>query len=76
MCPVPAISEGTTFEVIDALGRTFRKRALSGVEATGAYKAVWACSEDEWETARREGRSPEPEPFPWPLQSVRELTSV
>lgn len=67
------ITEGTPIEVTDALGRTFTKRALSPVESTGAYPAVWACSDAEWAAADIEARDPEPEPFPWPLASIRVL---
>lgn len=69
-----AITAGTPIEVTDALGRTFTKRALTDVERAGRYPAVWACSEDEWLDAERDGRDPEAEPFPWPLRSVRALS--
>lgn len=67
------ISEGTRFDVTDALGRTFRKRALSGVDEAGAYPVVWACSEEEWDDANAHGRTADPEPFPWPLTSIQVL---
>lgn len=68
------ITEGAAIEVADALGRTFVKRALSSVETTGSYAAVWACSEDEWRVAHAEGREPAPEPFPWPLDAIKVLS--
>jgi len=71
MGPMDAITEGTPLEIVDALGRTFPKRALSAVERSGLYPVVWACSEDEWAKAAREGREPDPETFPWPLEQVR-----
>lgn len=65
-----AIGVGREIEVRDAFGRTYRKRALSAVEDAGRFPVVWACSEEEWESAQQEGREPEPELFPWPLASI------
>lgn len=73
VCPMEAIEKGTLIEVTDALGRTFRKRAVSPIEDEGSFPVVWACSEDEWASAVNEGREPEAEPFPWPARSLRVL---
>jgi hypothetical protein len=67
------LQQGNHIEVTDALGRVFEKRALSGLEASGKFPVVWACSVVEWDAAASEAREPEPEPFPWPLRSVRVL---
>lgn len=65
------IAKGTQIEVTDALQRTFSKRALAEVDHHGRFDSVSACSEEEWAAAEREGREPEPEPFAWPVRSVR-----
>lgn len=65
-----AMRRGDAVEVTDALGRRFSKRALMPVEPPGHYPAIWLCSEEEWVAAVRDGRDPEPEPFPWPLASI------
>lgn len=70
------IAKGTPIEVTDALGRTFDKRALGPVERGGRFASVDACSDSEWDAAAREDREPEPELFPWPVQSVRVLDSA
>lgn len=71
-----AIEVGLGIEVTDAFGHTYRKRALSAVEDAGRFPVVWACSEEEWESAQREGREPEPELFPWPLASIEAAAHV
>ncbi len=68
-----AIQPGTRLEVTDVLGRSFVKVALTQVERTGAFPAVWACSEEEWAIAKDLVAEPEPEPFPWPLRAIKVL---
>ncbi len=65
------IQPGVQIEVTDALGRTLLKRAVSEVDDHGAFPVVWACSENEWSEAQAEDRAANPDPFPWPLDSVR-----
>lgn len=76
MLPMAQLREGDHIEVTDALGRVFRKRALSDVEEGGRFPVVWACSLEEWDAATSDGTEPEPEPFPWPLRSVRVLEAA
>jgi hypothetical protein len=70
-----AIGAGALIEVMDAAGRPFTKRAISGVENHGRFPVVWACSEQEWASAEAEAREPEAEAFPWPVSSIRVLTA-
>jgi hypothetical protein len=65
------IQPGVQIEVTDALGRTLLKRAVSDVDDHGAFAVVWACTEQEWADAEAEGRDVIPDPFPWPVESVR-----
>lgn len=70
------VEAGLLVEVTDALGRRFTKRVISDVNRSGAFPAVWACSEAEWDEAQVEGREPEAEPFPWPLSALRILADA
>lgn len=70
-----AMQKGTQIEVTDAFGEVRAKRVLAPAEG-GNYEAVWACSEEEWAAAAADDREPESEPFPWPLRSVRVISTV
>jgi len=61
---------GQRLEVIDALGKVWAKRALSPLTDDNKPGFI-ACSEDEWAEAERQGRDPEPDPFAWPVGSIR-----
>jgi hypothetical protein len=60
---------GAKIRVRDAFGRILVRRALSGEVMGSSFLVVWACREEEWETALAEGR--EPEGIPWPAEDVR-----
>jgi hypothetical protein len=62
-----SVTVGQQVTVVDALGQHRAKRALSPLDAD----AFLACDEEEWEAAMREGREPEPDPFPWPAEAVQ-----
>ena len=59
---------GDLITVRDGRGRELRKRALGPVTQGGSFEVVWACREEEWLAANREGR--EPEGMPWPVEDV------
>jgi hypothetical protein len=63
-------NRGDLIEVTDAGGVVRSKRVLASAEGS-RFLAVWACSEEEWAAAQGEGREPDAEPFPWPLDSAR-----
>lgn len=65
-------NKGDLIEVTDATGQVRSKRVLALAEG-GSFPAVWACSDQEWSEAATEGREPEAEPFPWPLDSARPI---
>lgn len=65
---VVEIQPGKTVLVRDAWGATLTKRAVTGVTAGRDFAVVWACRQEEWEAAEREGR--EPEALPWPAEDV------
>lgn len=59
---------GQPIEVQDAFGRTLRRIATGPVDPGYEFAVVWACREEEWETAQAEGR--EPDATPWPVEDV------
>jgi hypothetical protein len=59
---------GDVILVRDGRGHELRKRALGPVRQGGSFEVVWACREEEWQAAQREGR--EPEGMPWPAEDV------
>jgi hypothetical protein len=65
------MDRGQEFTVVDALGVEHRKRAIASVEANGADPRLLACDPEEWTAAQQEGRDPEPDPFAWPMSSVK-----
>lgn len=60
------LSRGQRLAVVDAFGHRRHKRYIAPANGTG----VFACDEAEWDAASNEGREPEPDPFPWPLEDV------
>lgn len=71
--PQPQFSPGDSVQVrVEDGSWRGGLRAISGIEeGEGEYrgsKVVWACWEDEWQTARLEGR--EPAGAPWPCEWV------
>jgi hypothetical protein len=63
------IEHGDQVMAASADGVERRLKALGGVIAGGDFAVVWVCSEDEWATAKAEGR--EPQGIPWPADSVK-----
>lgn len=63
------IQPGDKVIVVDAFGVEHERRALTGVVPAHDFDVVWACRENEWETAVAEGR--QPEGVPWPVEDVR-----
>jgi hypothetical protein len=68
------IERGAKVIAATADGNPRELRALTGVMAGGDFAVVWACSENEWETALAEGR--EPEGIPWPAEDVKVIEHV
>lgn len=62
---------GSRVEIRNGRGQTLTRRALTGVMMGEDFPVVWACREDEWDVALRDGRPPEG--VPWPAEDVRLL---
>lgn len=60
---------GDLLLVRDAGGREFRKRALGPAVPGHDFVVVWLCSEEEWASAKAEGRKPDARP--WPVEDVQ-----
>jgi hypothetical protein len=54
--------------VVDAFGQRLHRRAASAVVEGHDFPVVWLCQEDEWASARKEGRVPRA--TPWPAEDV------
>jgi len=66
-------SAGQLIEVRDAFGETLRRIAMGPVDPGYEFAVVWACTPEEWERAKAEGR--EPEGTPWPIEDVQVVAS-
>jgi hypothetical protein len=62
------INYGARVIVIDAVGKRHTRIALSGVMMGEDFPIVWACRDDEFEAAQRDGRAPAG--VPWPAGDV------
>jgi hypothetical protein len=67
-------SAGQPVEVRDAFGRMLRRIATGPVDPGYDFAVVWACREEEWEAAQRDGR--EPDSTPWPIEDVLVIEGV
>jgi hypothetical protein len=63
------IKPGDRLLVRTAFDDEVERRAVSGIEQGDKFPVVWVCPEEEWESARREGRDPSADP--WPVDAVR-----
>lgn len=63
------IQPGDRITARDAFGRENERRAITGVVVGQDFPVVWLCTDEEWETAGKEGR--EPEGIPFPAEDVR-----
>jgi len=63
------IVPGARVIVRSADDRRVPRRALTGIVQGRDSPVVWVCREDEWESAKRAGRSPEG--VPWPADAVQ-----
>lgn len=66
--PQSSIIPGSRVVVRDSRGREHPKVALSAVQQGIDIPVIWACSEEEWVTARLEHR--EADGVPWPAWDV------
>ncbi len=65
------IKPGAEVLVRAATGDVLSKRAVTGVVDGYDFPVVWACREEEWNAAQRDGR--EPDALPWPAEDVTPL---
>ncbi len=72
--PMSTIKAGAKVLARSAFDQLLERRAITGVVRGADFPVVWVCSEDEWETATREGR--EPEGDPWPAEDVKTVEAV
>ena len=63
-----AIAAGSMIRITDAAGKVLLRRAITGVVMGDDFPVVWACRDDEWQDAEREGRTPRG--APWPAEDV------
>lgn len=63
------IHAGDSVTVRSAAGKDLLKIALTGVMMGADFPVVWACRQEEWDTAQAEGRPPEG--VPWPAEDVQ-----
>jgi hypothetical protein len=63
------IKRGDWVVAIDARGVELRRRALGGPMRGQNFMVVPVCRPEEWDAAEREGR--EPDPIPWPAEDVK-----
>ncbi len=62
------IVPGAHVKIRGGTGKVLFKRAVTPVVQGRDFRVVRACSEEEWEAARREGR--EADSVAWPAESV------
>jgi hypothetical protein len=67
-------TRGQLIQVRDAFGNRLRRVALGPVDPGYDFPVVWACREEEWETAQAEKR--EPDSVPWPIEDVEIIDKV
>lgn len=67
-------SPGDSVRIEAAGGDVLFRRAVSGVEKGDTFPIVWACKEEEWMAAERDGRPPAA--VPWPAEDVSLATQV
>lgn len=68
------ITAGDCVIIRSADNRSLTWRAVSAPEYGRDFMVVWVCPEEEWESARGEGR--EPNAVPWPADEVNPLPRV
>lgn len=62
------IAPGNRVLALNAFGERVERIAITSVTAGRDFPVVWACREEEWSDAEREGRAPEG--VPWPADDV------
>ena len=66
------ILKGDSIEITTADGQLLARRAVTGIQKGSDFLVVLVCKEEEWNSARSEGR--DAVGIPWPADAVRVMS--
>jgi hypothetical protein len=67
------VQPGSRVLARSAFDELLERRAITSVQPGRDFPVIWVCSEEEWQTAKLEGR--DPEGLPWPAEDVHPVDS-